>query len=272
MGIFSRIRKLGIKLITIHVVKNAIFGRSSTVGMLKDYGLLGKDILVSHGSCLEEHDYQVLKDAGIYISSTPDTEAQMGMDMPVCFNDGVNGCLGIDCHVNNSSSILQQARTGLLLKRVQHNGKLREAGKYPKSLPADAVQAFNLTTIQGARACGMQNDIGSLAVGKKADVVVFDAEGSPGMLGAAEHDPVVAVVRFSDVRDIEYVIVDGVIKKEHWKLTDVDVNGKKMSWKDIAKELRRSREEIQKRMDGLDVEKAKELIINMWYINRDELV
>lgn len=37
MGVFTRIRELGIKLITIHVAKNAVFGKSSTVDMLKDY-------------------------------------------------------------------------------------------------------------------------------------------------------------------------------------------------------------------------------------------
>jgi cytosine/adenosine deaminase-related metal-dependent hydrolase len=261
IGLFSRIRKLGIKLITIHVAKNAIFGRTSTVDVLKEYGLLGKDILISHGSCLEEHEYKILKDAGIYISSTPDTEAQMGMGAPVCFDEGVNGCLGVDCHVNNSCSILDQARTGLLLKRAQYNGELMGRGKYPKILPGDAEQAFNLATIQGARACGMEEEIGSLEVGKKADVVVFDAEGSTSMLGAAEHDPAVAVVRFSSVRDIEIVIVDGIIRKEHGMLVDVDMKGQKTTWRGIAKELRGSREEVQKRLDKLDVEKGKELLI-----------
>jgi cytosine/adenosine deaminase-related metal-dependent hydrolase len=249
IGLFSRIRASGIKLITIHVAKNAIFGRSSTVDLLKDYGLLGKDILVSHGTCLEEHEYKILKDAGIYISSTPDTEAQMGMGVPVCFNEGLNGCLGVDCHVNNSSFMLDQARTGLLLKRAQHNDRLIGERKYPKILPGDAVQAFNLATIQGARACGMEKEIGSLAVGKRADVVVFNGEESMGMLGATEHDPMVAVITFSSIRDIECVIVDGVIKKERGMLVDIDMKGKKTPWRDVAKKLRRSREEVQKRLD-----------------------
>jgi cytosine/adenosine deaminase-related metal-dependent hydrolase len=60
--------------------------------------------------------------------------------------------------------------------------------------------------------------------GKKADVVVFDA-GTPSMLCATEQDPVVAVLRFSDVRDIDMVMVDGVIRKEGGKLTDVDAEG-----------------------------------------------
>lgn len=103
----------------------------------------------------------------------------------------------------------------------------------------------------------MEKEIGSLAVGKKADVVVFDGEESMGMLGAAEHDPVVFVVRFSSIGDIEYVIVDGAIKKERGLLVDIDMKSKKTLWKDVTKELRRSREKVQKRLDGLDVEKER---------------
>lgn len=227
----------------------------------QEYGLLDTDILASHGTCLTAADHKVWKDAGIYISSTPDTEAQMGMGTPVCFDKGINGCLGIDCRIAKSCSILDQARTGLLLKRAQHNGELIGKWKYPKVLPSSAEQAFILATIHGARACGMDKEIGSLAVGKRADVAVFDAEGSIGMLGAAKHHPVTAVVRFSGVRDIECMIVDGVIRKEHGMLMDVDIQGRRTPWRDVAKQLRRSREEVQKKLDGLDVEKGKELLI-----------
>jgi cytosine/adenosine deaminase-related metal-dependent hydrolase len=168
----------------------------------------------------------------------------------------------VDCHVVNGSSILQQTRTGLLFKRRKHNTELAERGKYPKILPGDAVQAFNLATIQGARACNMEDQIGCLAVGKKADVVVFDA-GTPSMLCATEQDPVVAVLRFSDVRDIDMVIVDGVIRKEGGKLTDVDAEGESVRWEEVAKEVKISREEVQVRLDGLDVERGKELLVGM---------
>lgn len=92
-------------------------------------------------------------------------------------------------------------------------------------------------------------------------MVIFDAEGSTSMLGAAEHDAVVAAVRFSSVRDIEMVIVDGVIRKEDGRLVEVNMKGKKTQWRDVVKELRRSREEVQKRLDNLGGEKGKELLI-----------
>ncbi|KAJ8087288.1 hypothetical protein PM082_006118 [Marasmius tenuissimus] len=72
-------------------------------------------------------------------------------------------------------------------------------------------QAFNLGTIKGARAIGMEENVGSVGAGKLADLVVFDAD-SPGMICAAQSDRIAAVL-FSTVADISTVIVDGVVRK-----------------------------------------------------------
>jgi cytosine/adenosine deaminase-related metal-dependent hydrolase len=98
-----------------------------------------------------------------------------------------------------------------------------DAGKLPQKVNARVEEAFNLGTIQGARAVGMGAEIGSLTVGKLADIVIFDAR-SPGMLCAAEEDPVAAVVQHASIRDIEAVIVDGKIRKLDGKLVSVKVD------------------------------------------------
>jgi cytosine/adenosine deaminase-related metal-dependent hydrolase len=92
-------------------------------------------------------------------------------------------------------------RLSLPLARRSTNQPLLDAGKFPDNLKGSAEQAFNLGTVQGARAVHM-DQIGSLAEGKLADIVIFDAS-SPSMTCAAEQDPVAAVVRCSSIRDIE---------------------------------------------------------------------
>ncbi|PWY70908.1 composite domain of metallo-dependent hydrolase [Aspergillus heteromorphus CBS 117.55] len=81
-------------------------------------------------------------------------------------------------------------------------------GKRRRSLDLSVRDVFRLATMQGARAIGMEESVGSVEVGKRADLVVFDAW-SPGMVCAGGRDPVAAVVLHSLVRDVVGVFVDG---------------------------------------------------------------
>ena len=98
-----------------------------------------------------------------------------------------------------------------------------------------------------------------------ADIVIFDPL-SPGMVCAAVHDPVTAIVLHSSVRDVDTVIVDGIVRKESGKLCAVDVDkemgvGNVLEWKDVAAELVKSRQSIQEKVERIDYEKALKSII-----------
>ncbi len=112
--LYEQVRKLGIKLITTHVAKNAVFGmvyflrsckilltqmkgQASFPNILESYGLLGPDILFSHGNGLDAEEAKLLKKHDIFISSTPDTESQMAVGEIGCFRDDMQASLGIDC-------------------------------------------------------------------------------------------------------------------------------------------------------------------------------
>jgi cytosine/adenosine deaminase-related metal-dependent hydrolase len=75
------------------------------------------------------------------------------------------------------------------------------------------ADALMMGTLRGARALCMEKDIGSIEVGKKADLMIFDAL-SPAMACAAQHDPVMAIVPPSTIRDINTVLVDGEVRKK----------------------------------------------------------
>lgn len=89
-----------------------------------------------------------------------------------------------------------------------------DAWKIPVNDPMSASQAFMLATAGGARAL-RRRDLGVLAPGAKADVVLWDGAG-PALLGW--DDPVAAVMLHASVADIDTVVVNGVVKKRAGRL------------------------------------------------------
>jgi len=207
----------------------------------------------------------------------------MALGIPVAFSDlGLQSqsSVGVDCHSNQSASIPSELRLLLQTSRALYNEKFLDQGKIPKKINKTIEEAFNLGTIQGAKAIGRENELGSLAVGKKADILVWDAT-SPGMVCAAEEDPVAAIVLHSSPADLEIVIVDGVLRKENGKLTPVDFSGGKglwdgetgvWEWRDVSKELVRRRVEMMKKVKEIDFGKAEKGVIQGFYIDESKIV
>ena len=72
---------------------------SSVPELLSQYGLLKSDVLLSHATGGTANDAKLLKQAGANVSTTPETEGQMGLGLPVGFGDDFKdiASLGIDC-------------------------------------------------------------------------------------------------------------------------------------------------------------------------------
>ncbi|KAF3763650.1 hypothetical protein M406DRAFT_94542 [Cryphonectria parasitica EP155] len=279
------------KIITSHAVGGPAFGkgRPYAVRILGEAGLLRPDVLLSHGTGLREEDVGVLREGGAFVSSTPNTEMQMGMEPVSMWRsmlEGRVGSLGVDCHSWGTSYmptqmnlILQQRR----VSRAQELGRLEE-GLWPRRVEGTAEEAFNLGTIAGARAVGMEKEVGTLKEGYKADIVVFDGS-SPGMLAAAAQDPVAAVVLHSSIRDVEVVIVDGIVRKEGGRLCDVRVEkpleglqeetvraGRTISWREVAEETLKSRDAIREKTQKIDFGPAEETVMDSFHLNRATMV
>ncbi|KAJ7706690.1 hypothetical protein B0H17DRAFT_1156326 [Mycena rosella] len=274
ISIFQNARSAGVKLFTSHYVRNALMGQHSLVNLLDSYGLLKDDILLSHANqALPEDAIQLIAEHA-HVSSTPDTELQMAHGAPVCFRPDLHkiASLGVDCHSNNSGDMLTQMRLALQSARGTRNQQFVARGKQPRTVHPTAEQAFNLGTIMGARAVGMGAEIGSLRVGKLADLVIFDGE-SPGMVCAAAHDPVAAIVLHASVRDIETVIVDGRIRKFGGKLCAVEVeNATEVGWPEVAAKLLHSRRRLQEMIETADMDGAREGIIKLFHIDPNNIV
>ncbi|EHY53556.1 hypothetical protein HRR83_003763 [Exophiala dermatitidis] len=278
---FTGAREAGAKIITSHWRRNNIAGTGLSVPeALEQYGLLGSDIILSHATGSTEDELQLLKSAGAYISATPATESQMAHGEVVGFRKDVLGSIGADCQSNNPGSLLHSMQVGLAVCRSHRNSRILSSGKFPKEVEPTTLHAFNLATIHGARAIGAADKLGSLTEGKAADIVVFDTD-TPAVCCAVEYDPVVAIVRHATVREVNTVIVGGSILKEEGRLLDVHLDldlvdswkgseeasshgGSRLSWGTVLNQLRSTQEEIQKRIDGCNLDVAKEKILHMW--------
>ncbi|RBR13524.1 uncharacterized protein FIESC28_08152 [Fusarium coffeatum] len=275
----GHVKKAGVKLITSHYRHWPISkGQSRVPEQLNACGLLGPDILLTHGNGTTPEQAELLTSAGTYIVSTADAEIFMssGAD-PVAFRQDLPlTCLGADCHSCGPVNMMHQMQIALAADRATQNTKNFAEGKYPRKPRATIQEAFNLATIKAARAVKMEKDIGSIAVGKMADLVIFDTS-SPSIGCAADNDPLTAIVRQAGVREVETVIVGGRVRKDKGALKEVrldeacreggfelkhEIEGG-FSWKEVAEKLSMSRSEIQERIGKTNKELAKAKLLGM---------
>jgi 5-methylthioadenosine/S-adenosylhomocysteine deaminase len=186
-----------------------LYGKTP-VRYLYDLGLLGSDVLGTHCIWLTDEDVAILSETGTSVSYNPECHMKLALGIaPVTkmLEAGVAVSLGTDtCAVNDDMDLFEAMRAGAFLQKISTMD--------PAVLPA--YEALELGTIGGARALGMEDEIGSLEVGKKADLVVVD-------LGRAHMRPINNLVNnliycASAARDVETVVVDGRIVVEDREL------------------------------------------------------
>lgn len=290
-GLFAEVKERGVKTITCH----GTLSMGNLIQSLKSLELLDESIIISHGGDIRSADAELIKAKGAHLSSTPSSELQMAMGRPYCFDasfidGGVTGdsiglqnnaSLGVDCHTITGGSILTEARIGLQNARNMFGEYHLKQGKLPRTIPdsLSVEAAFNLATIKGAEAIHMSKEIGRIAEGYKADVVIFDAL-SPSMVAAAQHDPVASIILHSTPADIDTVIVDGIIRKRDGRLLPVTVDGaakevidvKTLDWPAIAKKIVSSRAKMQKEMDKIDWKEANAGLLKLFHVDETRLV
>ncbi|KAI9733641.1 MAG: hypothetical protein M1834_003243 [Cirrosporium novae-zelandiae] len=292
---FESVRGWGAKLVTAHAGRRGIFGHDHTnpIPILQSYNLLSPTTLLSHVNNPTPNELHSLQTTHTPISSTPGTELTMALGNPIPFHPHLlsQTSLGSDCHSALTPSPLTQMRLALSHARALQTDTLLQQGKYPRRFDVGVVDAFNLATVGGARAVGMEGEIGTLRVGFLADLVIFDAR-SPALVCAAEEDPVAAVVMHASVRDVVGVVVGGTVRKVGGSLTDCVVDGggeggeeamggvegvvpamgTVLSWNEIARELVLSRERVQERIDGLSMELGRKGVVEMMHVDEGDLV
>ena len=192
-----------------------------TVYALEDLGLLGDDLNYVHANRFEEEEFALIGDSGGSVSITPEVELQMGMGMPALgetLDAGATPTVGVDIVSNVSGDMFTQTRTAVQVQRGRDNQPAVEAGEQIGEVSIDAERALELATIDGARALGLDDRIGSITPGKRADLTIIDG----GSVNTSPvHDPVETVVFQASVANVDTVVVDGtVVKRDGGLLND----------------------------------------------------
>jgi cytosine/adenosine deaminase-related metal-dependent hydrolase len=128
--------------------------------------------------------------------------------------------LGIDVETTVSCQMFREMQAALLFARGREIRNNALHGNSPfKTIPVKTHEALEWATIGGARAFLMEDQIGSLTPGKKADIVMLRAR---DLNLWPVHDPVYSVVELAGVGNVDTVIIDGVVRKKDGKLTFPD--------------------------------------------------
>jgi cytosine/adenosine deaminase-related metal-dependent hydrolase len=189
-------------------------GAAGQVLTYADAGLLGPDLQLVHLNNASAAEIALAAEAGTPVSVSPWTELQIGYGQPVT---GELLAAGLPVGLSVDTTMLSgNADLFAVMKVTQAcaNGQARH------EFALTARDVLRLATIDGARTLGLDAVTGSLAPGKRADIIVVSVD-APN-LGVLT-DPARLLVTAASPRDVDVVIVDGRVLKRDGVLTAVDV-------------------------------------------------
>ena len=211
-GFYRRVSRLAAKHgtgITVHFAGTVddppFFHRE--FGMLpaefaRRYDLLGPNVLLINGTWFSEEEIPILAETDTRLVHSPSANMKMGegfAKVPQMRNAGVTVALGCDAGANNNChDMIREMKAASLL----HNVAMMD----PTTLTAE--DALEMATIEGARAIGRGDQLGSLEPGKQADVILVDLRRPHTM---PIHDPIANLVYSAHGGNVDTVIVAGQV-------------------------------------------------------------
>ena len=189
---------------------------TTPTGYLESIGALGPNVLLAHVLGIDDTEIDTIARTGTAVAMCPSTAAKGGRGvgehgrMPELLAKGVRIALG--CDSPNNSNYLDLVRA-MNMAAVQY----KDARQDMTMIPAE--RAVEMATRLGAEALGQGDVLGSIEVGKKADLVLFDTQRPEWQ---ALFNPVSNLVYNADGRSIHTVIVDGRVVVDAYRQTFVD--------------------------------------------------
>ncbi|MGI9379700.1 MAG: amidohydrolase family protein [Methyloligellaceae bacterium] len=189
-------------------------------------GLLSSKYNAVHCNTMTDEELKILADHGCSISATPEVEIQMGFGYPVAGRYqklGGLSTIGVDVECNISGDMFQIMRFTLQCHRLLENAPKVEAGEAVDELSLKGLDALRWATIDGARAMGLDDKIGTLTPGKQADITIINGK-SLNLIPV--HDVVETLVFQTFAHNVDYVFIAGDCMKKEGKLLFDGLDGK----------------------------------------------
>lgn len=177
-------------------------GHRSAIALADNLGLLGSRTVLAHCTVADGQDIELLAATGTTVAHCPANNSSSGWGptrVADMISAGVNVTLGCDGAPSNANmDVLREMRIATHLARMHENTRL--------AITPETV--LEMATINGAKAMGMADDVGSLKPGKKADFIVIDID-APHLQPV--WSPAATVVFAAQGSDVDTVVIDGQV-------------------------------------------------------------
>ncbi|MFK3937543.1 5'-deoxyadenosine deaminase [Alkalihalobacillus sp. NPDC078783] len=181
---------------------------------LDHLGLANERLILAHCVWLDEQEKRILKDRGVKVTHCPGSNLKLASgfaEIPDLLSQDIAVSLGADgAPCNNNLDMFNEMRLAALIQKPIHG---------PTSM--DARTVFRMATLGGAKAIGLENEIGSLEVGKKADIAILnlnDFHTYPSF----DVDTISRIVYSATRADVETTIINGKIVMENRIMKTLD--------------------------------------------------
>ncbi|MDR3574687.1 MAG: amidohydrolase [Anaerolineaceae bacterium] len=217
MGKLAKERGMGITVHISEVKQDTDYALSqgfrTPTEFIAAHGLLGPRTVIAHFVWSDPSDWKMLAETGTHISHNPASNSKTATGIAPVYGmlqAGVNVTLGCDGGPsNNTYDMIRDMRMASYLACLLE--------KDPTVVPAE--QILEMATIRGARSMGLEDQVGSIEVGKRADFIIMDMD-KPHLTPC--FDPVSTIVYAAHGSDVDTVVVDGKILMQNRKVQTLD--------------------------------------------------
>ena len=219
---FEAARELGLRVTTHAGVWGAT--NDDSIRLMWENGFMTPEVTYVHAATLTEDSYQRIAASGGSVSVSTESEQSAGQGYPPTWQlrkHGIEISLSMDTSVWWSADLFSAMRATLSADRSREHLEAHSRGDTVVHNQLRAEEVAHWATIGGARAIGLDDQIGSITAGKKADLVLIKNDDSPAMYPLLH--PHGSLVFQAGRGDVHTVIVNGRIVKHDHKLIGIDL-------------------------------------------------
>ncbi|WP_066288264.1 5'-deoxyadenosine deaminase [Bacillus sp. FJAT-29937] len=189
-----------------HGMRNVVY--------LDSIGLANERLILAHCVWLDEEEKRIIKERGVKVSHCPGSNLKLASgvaEIPSLLDKHAHVSLGADgAPCNNNLDMFNEMRLAAIIQKPIHG---------PSAMNARTV--FRMATIGGAKAVGLENEIGSIEPGKKADLAILNLNDFH-TYPSSDIDPISRIVYSATRADVETTIVNGKVLMENRQMTTMN--------------------------------------------------
>ncbi len=202
----------------------ALMGKKNrSITRMHEAGILGPDMTHIHCTTCTDEELRLIAASGGAVSVAARVEMSMGHGHPVtgrALAAGIRPCLSLDVVTTVGSNFFDEMQATLLLDRALRYQDALDRDTEVEKLSLTASDVIEFATIEGARACGLHDRVGSITPGKQADLLLLRRD-TPNLV-PLNHIRGMTVLA-AGVRNVDTVLVAGKVVKQDGKLLAHDL-------------------------------------------------